>query len=59
MDFIVHEDELVKDIAEKGFEFIKENLKMEKVLCYWKNLLSQYAKLLKFKPKLDKSLIRV
>ncbi|XP_066283817.1 protein O-glucosyltransferase 1-like [Branchiostoma lanceolatum] len=41
---------VVKEIAERGFQFIWDHLRQEDVQCYWKKLLKKYAKILKFKP---------
>lgn len=59
MDFILNEDELMQEIAEEGYQFIRKHLRLKDILCYWKNLLLHYSKLLTFTPKLDKSLIRI
>lgn len=59
MDFILNEDELMQEIAEEGYQFIRKHLRLRDILCYWKNLLLHYSKLLTFTPKLDKSLIRI
>ncbi|BES90238.1 o-glucosyltransferase rumi [Nesidiocoris tenuis] len=57
--FLIQEDEIAQEIANRGFDFIFNNLKMQDVKDYWKELLVQYTKLLKFKPKLDKDLVDV
>ncbi len=36
-----------------------EHLKMDDITCYWKELLTQYTKLLTYKPKLNKNLQRI
>lgn len=36
-----------------------ELLKLDDVSCYWEKLLKEYAKLLKYVPKLDKNLIEI
>ena len=41
-------DEEARAIAEAGYEFILENLTYEHVKDYWRELLSEYAKLLRF-----------
>ena len=41
-------DAEAKVIAEKGYEFIFRNLRYEDVKRYWRELLNEYAKLLKF-----------
>ena len=59
MNFILSEDNLVQNLAKMGYKFFRVNLRMEDIYCYWINLLIQYSKLLKFQPKLDKSLKKI
>lgn len=35
----------------RGYQFIKDHLRMQDVRCYWKKLLKNYAKLIQWKPK--------
>ncbi|KAJ4824891.1 hypothetical protein Tsubulata_007201, partial [Turnera subulata] len=51
--------EKAQAIGEEGSKFIQENLKMEYVYDYMFHLLSEYAKLLKFKPIVPKGVIEV
>lgn len=53
--FAKDNDDVVKEIAERGRTFIMDHLRMEDVSCYWKKLLTNYAKLLTFKPKRNKN----
>ncbi|XP_035204734.1 protein O-glucosyltransferase 1-like [Stegodyphus dumicola] len=55
LNFAKENDEVARKIAQRGFDFIWNHLKMEDVLCYWKNLLLKYAKLLKYKPEKNHS----
>lgn len=48
-----------KKIADRGRDFIWNNLKLSDVTQSWKNLLKKYSKLLTYKTTLDKSLIKV
>ncbi|KAK9497368.1 hypothetical protein O3M35_004700 [Rhynocoris fuscipes] len=57
--FLRNNDEIAKNITKNGSEFIKNNLKLEDIKCYWKKLLKSYSKLIKFTPKLNKKLILV
>ena len=57
--FAGENDQLVSDIAARGHEFVWNHLKMSDVECYWKHLLTEYAKLLRFVPELDKQLILI
>lgn len=43
-------DNLAMAIAERGYEFIRDHLRMKDVLCYWRKLLQSYAELLQYKP---------
>ncbi|CAG9863524.1 unnamed protein product [Phyllotreta striolata] len=56
LEFVKNNDEVVREIAENGYNFIWNNLKMADVRCYWKRLIKKYAKLLTFKPTVDKKL---
>ncbi|XP_020606070.1 protein O-glucosyltransferase 1-like [Orbicella faveolata] len=40
-----------KAVAERGYQFIKDHLRMQDIRCYWKKLLKNYAKLMQWKPK--------
>jgi protein glucosyltransferase len=42
-----NEDKALK-IAQRGFDFIDQNLGMDEIRCYWKNALLGYQKLVKF-----------
>jgi protein glucosyltransferase len=57
LEFVSHHDGIAREIAERGHYLIASHLKMKDVSCYWKKLLKRYAKLLRFKPEHDKSLI--
>ncbi|XP_012274696.1 O-glucosyltransferase rumi homolog [Orussus abietinus] len=52
-------DEISEKIANKGRDFIWQNLTMSNVIAYWRILLKRYSKLLLYKPVLGKSLIRI
>ncbi|XP_041348590.1 protein O-glucosyltransferase 1-like [Gigantopelta aegis] len=53
--FAKENDDVVREIAKRGRQFIWNHLKMEDVFCYWEKLLKRYAKLLKFKVKHNKN----
>lgn len=59
LEFFRHHDDLAKEIAERGFEHIWNNLRMDDVHCYWRKLLKSYAKRLKYNVTLDTTLISV
>nr|CAG4647963.1 EOG090X07KN [Moina brachiata] len=52
-------DDAVSKIAARGHTFIWNHLKMSDVECYWQHLLTEYAKLLRFKPARDHQLVPV
>ncbi|XP_050302459.1 O-glucosyltransferase rumi homolog [Anthonomus grandis grandis] len=59
LEFAEENEELAKEIAENGYEFIWNNLRMKDVECYWKRLLDEYGKLLKFEVVRDENLVEV
>ncbi|XP_076282190.1 O-glucosyltransferase rumi homolog isoform X2 [Lasioglossum baleicum] len=59
IQFAKDNDELSREIANRGRDFVWNNLKMSDVLQYWKKLLQRYSKLLTYKPSLDKTLTRI
>ncbi|GLV37914.1 rumi [Carabus blaptoides fortunei] len=59
IEFAKENDQIVKEIAHRGFETIWENLKMKDISCYWNKLLRKYAKLLKYEPVLDENLVEI
>lgn len=59
ISFVKEHDEIAKKIADRGRDFIWNQLRLSDVKCYWKKLIRQYSKLFKFKPTLHKDLIKV
>lgn len=59
LEFAKENDKLVKEIALRGKNFITEHLRMDDIYCYWEELVIEYTKLLKYKPKLNKKLKRI
>ncbi|KAF6016807.1 POGLUT1 [Bugula neritina] len=53
INFAKENDMVAQQIASRGAEFIDKHLRQEDVFCYWKKLLTEYAKLLRFKPQLN------
>ena len=47
--FAKENDAVVREIAERGRQFILDNLRMKDVSCFWRKLLVSYAKLLTYK----------
>ncbi|XP_043928873.1 protein O-glucosyltransferase 1 [Protopterus annectens] len=54
LQFVRENDDIAKDIAERGRQFILDHLTMEDVSCYWETLLNEYSKLLTYKPQRKK-----
>ena len=46
-------------IAQRGRDFIWENLRMSDVECYWRTLLERYSRLLDFEPKKGKDYVEI
>lgn len=59
IEFFKSNQELAQEIANRGYEMIWNNLRMEDVECYWRRLLRQYGKLVKFDVKRDENLIEI
>ncbi|ESN93559.1 hypothetical protein HELRODRAFT_103469 [Helobdella robusta] len=57
--FAKENDDLVKEIADRGYRFIKNHLRMQDVSCYWKKLLLRYALMCKWRTVPDQSLFDV
>lgn len=59
IEFFKEHDNIGREIAERGYEHVWNNLRIADVKCYWKKLLKSYSKLLKFTVELDNSLIEI
>lgn len=59
IEFAMDNDEIGREIAENGYNFIWNHLKLKDVFCYWRKLLEKYAKLMKFTPRVDEDLIEI
>ncbi|KAJ8978170.1 hypothetical protein NQ317_009658 [Molorchus minor] len=59
IEFVVHHDDMAREIAQNGYSIIWNHLKMADVTCYWSKLLRGYAKLLTFKPVKDNGLMEI
>ncbi|XP_016407514.1 protein O-glucosyltransferase 1-like [Sinocyclocheilus rhinocerous] len=51
LQFVKENDAVAEEIAVRGQSFILNHLRMEDVSCYWERLLTDFSKLLKYKPK--------
>jgi len=59
LHFLEDHQDLARNIAEAGANFISTHLTMEDVSCYWKTLLSKYTKLLSYPVTRDHNLIEI
>ncbi|XP_076636795.1 O-glucosyltransferase rumi homolog [Colletes latitarsis] len=59
IQFAKSNDKLAKKIADRGRDFIWDNLKMSDITQFWKKLLLRYSKLLTYKISLDTNLIQI
>jgi protein glucosyltransferase len=57
--FAQENDEVVRQIAHRGLQFIWKHLRMEDVQCYWRKLLMRYSLLTRWKPVRDPSLQQI
>jgi protein glucosyltransferase len=56
--FINHQD-VSREIAERGYEMIWKNLRIEDVECYWRRLLRSYGKLIKYDVEKDETFMEI
>ncbi|XP_017883477.1 O-glucosyltransferase rumi homolog, partial [Ceratina calcarata] len=59
IQFVIHNDKLSKTIADRGRDFIWNNLRMADIEQFWEKLLKKYSELLTYKATLDKHLIKI
>ncbi|XP_036323130.1 O-glucosyltransferase rumi-like [Rhagoletis pomonella] len=59
IQYFLEHDNLAREIAERGKQFIWNHLRMQDVECYWKKLLSHYQTLIKYKVVSDPELIPI
>lgn len=59
IEFAQAHDDVAKEIAENGYNFVWNNLGMGQVVCYWRRQLRRYAKLLRYKPVRDEGLMAI
>lgn len=57
IEFFRRHDDLAKEIADRGFRHIWDNLDIGHVHCYWRRLLRRYAKLLRYEVLHDPDMI--
>ncbi|XP_026220210.1 protein O-glucosyltransferase 1 [Anabas testudineus] len=51
LQFVKENDAIAQEIATRGKEFILNHLRIQDVSCYWERLLTEFSKLLTYKPK--------
>ncbi|XP_049426509.1 protein O-glucosyltransferase 1 [Epinephelus fuscoguttatus] len=51
LQFVKENDDIAQEIATRGKEFILDHLRMQDVSCYWERLLTEFSRLLTYKPK--------
>ncbi|XP_033471365.1 protein O-glucosyltransferase 1 [Epinephelus lanceolatus] len=51
LQFVKENDDIAQEIATRGKEFILDHLRMQDVSCYWRRLLTEFSRLLTYKPK--------
>ncbi|KAK7494005.1 hypothetical protein BaRGS_00014887 [Batillaria attramentaria] len=54
LEFAMDNDDIAREIAERGYKFIWDHLDMKDISCYWEKLLLRYAKLIKHTVKRKK-----
>ncbi|XP_054279831.1 O-glucosyltransferase rumi homolog isoform X2 [Macrosteles quadrilineatus] len=59
LEFFKEHDDLAQEIAQRGRDFVWDHLRNKEIICYWRQLLKQYAKLLKFRPQLEGNEIEI
>jgi len=59
LEFARGNDGLVSKIAARGRHFVWNHLKMTDIECYWRHLLIEYSKQLRFRPEFDSTLIEI
>ncbi|XP_008323544.2 protein O-glucosyltransferase 1 [Cynoglossus semilaevis] len=55
LQFVKENDDIAKEIAARGREFILTHLQMQDVSCYWQRLLTDFSDLLTYNPKRNSS----
>ncbi|XP_048865291.1 protein O-glucosyltransferase 1 [Brienomyrus brachyistius] len=51
LQFVKENDDVAYQVAKRGQQFIQDHLDMEDVSCYWEKLLTEFGRLLKYKPR--------
>ncbi|XP_017102096.2 O-glucosyltransferase rumi [Drosophila bipectinata] len=59
LEFFRKNDDLAKEIAERGYDFIWKHLRMKDIKCYWRKLLKGYVKLLNYEVQPEDQLMHI
>ena len=59
INFFINHQDIAQEIAQRGHEMIWKNLRMKDVECYWRRLLRNYGKLVKFDVKHEPDFIEI
>uniref|UniRef100_A0A915ISV1 Glycosyl transferase CAP10 domain-containing protein n=1 Tax=Romanomermis culicivorax TaxID=13658 RepID=A0A915ISV1_ROMCU len=59
INYFLKNEAVAEKIAQRGFEWIYKYLTIENIECYWRRMLRQYATLLKFEVKRNRTLIQI
>lgn len=59
LEYFKLNDALARQIAQRGRDFIWHHLRMQDIKCYWRKLLTRYAKLLKYQVQADPQMILI
>ncbi|XP_017035093.1 O-glucosyltransferase rumi [Drosophila kikkawai] len=57
--FFKRNDALAQEIAQRGYDFIWQHLRMKDIKCYWRKLLKSYVKLLNYEVQPEDHLIHI
>lgn len=57
--FFRKHNKISQEIANRGYDMIWNNLRMEDIECYWRKLLKGYGKLIQYDVELDTELIAI
>ena len=59
LEFSRENDAKMKKMADRGADFVERHLRMKDVEDYWFKILNKYAKLSKWKPVKDETLVEI
>jgi protein glucosyltransferase len=59
LKFCRENDSIAREIAKRGFQFVRDHLKMADITSYWRSLLTAYHALMQWAPEEDQGLIEI